>query len=569
MTLKELTDRITAKGRGPLFAAAVALLAGLLSVFTLPATDRDESRFAEASAQMLETGDFTAPMFQDQPRFKKPVGIYWLQAASVKLASGVERRDIWAYRIPSLLGAALAAAACAWGAAAFLRPWAATLAGAILGCTTALSTEATIATTDAALCGAITLSMAALGRLYLAEHGGPAPGRWTKLLFWLGLAASILLKGPIGPMVAFLTIVALVAWERKARWLRTLGWGWGLIIVCGVVLPWALAITVATDGAFWGMAVGGDLAPKLTGGQEGHGEPPGYFLLLAPVLLFPAVLLLPAAAVSGWRRRAEPGVRFALAWLIPSWLVFEIVPTKLPHYVLPTFGAIAWLMAAALTAPLGPRVRWIGVLATLAVALGVTAAGSAGAWLFGDWTSWAWLAVSGILYLAVGVAGGVLLRRERLGTATSVACGLALVAHGVLLGGFAPTLSSLWLSKRVTESLARANLDPRQGLVEGPVGVAGYAEPSLVFALGASTVLGGAADAVQAIDEGRPAVVAGGEEAGFEMALRERDLGAKQVGQVSGLDYSTGHPQVLRLYEAAPEPPVAPPPGAEAQGAGR
>ena len=216
MTLKELTDRITAKGRGPLFAAAVALLAGLISVFTLPPTDRDESRFAEASAQMLETGDFTAPMFQDQPRFKKPVGIYWLQAASVKLVSGVERRDIWAYRIPSLLGAALAAAACAWGAAAFLRPWAATMAGAILGCTTALSTEATIATTDAALCGAVTLSMAALGRLYLAEHAGPAPGRWTKLLFWLGLAASILLKGPIGPMVAFLTIVALVAWARKA-----------------------------------------------------------------------------------------------------------------------------------------------------------------------------------------------------------------------------------------------------------------------------------------------------------------------------------------------------------------
>jgi 4-amino-4-deoxy-L-arabinose transferase-like glycosyltransferase len=269
------------------------------------------------------------------------------------------------------------------------------------------------------------------------------------------------------------------------------------------------------------------------------------------------VLLLPAAAVVGWRRRAEPGVRFALAWLIPSWLVFEIVPTKLPHYVLPAFGAIAWLMAAALTAPMGPRVRRIGVLATLAVAVGVTAAAVGAAWLFGDWTSWAWLAVAGALYLAVGVAGGVLLRRERLGTATGVACGLALVAHGVLLGGFAPTLSSLWLSKRVAESLARANLNPRQGLVEGPVGVAGYAEPSLVFALGASTVLGGAADAVQAIDEGRPAVVAGGEEAAFQNALRESGLGAKQVGAVSGLDYSTGHPQVLRLYEAAPEPPAA------------
>src|SRR4029077_5213393 len=97
------------------------------SLFTLPPTDRDESRFAEASAQMLETGDFTTIMFQDEPRFKKPVGIYWLQAASVKLVSNVESRAIWAYRIPSLLGAMLAAFACAWGAAAFLRPWASTM----------------------------------------------------------------------------------------------------------------------------------------------------------------------------------------------------------------------------------------------------------------------------------------------------------------------------------------------------------------------------------------------------------------------------------------------------------
>jgi len=554
MTLKELTDRVTAKGRGPIFAAGVALLAGLLSVFTLPPTDRDESRFAEASAQMLETGDFTVPMFQDQPRFKKPVGIYWLQAASVKLASSVEQRAIWAYRIPSLVGAALAAAACAWGAAAFLRPWASTMAGAILGCTTALSTEATIATTDAALCGAVTLAMASLGRLYLAEHGGPTPGKWTKLLFWLGLAASILLKGPIGPMVVVLTMLGLVVWERRASWLRTLGWSWGLIILSGVVLPWALAITVATDGAFWGMAIGSDLAPKLLGGQEGHGAPPGYFLALAPVLLFPAVLVLPAAVVAAWRRRTEPGVRFALAWLIPSWIIFEFVPTKLPHYTLPTFGAIAWLIAAALTAPIGPRARWIGIAGTLAVGVGITAAGGVGAAMFGDWTSWVWLAIAGALFVAVGVAGGVLMSRERAGTATGVACGLALAAHGVLLGGFAPSLSSLWLSQRVAQGLANAHLNPRQGLVEGPVSVAGYGEPSLVFALGGSTVLGEAPEAVDAIEEGRPAVVEARDEAAFQTSLGERNLRARQVGVVSGLDYSTGHAQVLRLYEATPEP---------------
>src|ERR1700690_3880937 len=109
MTLKDLASRFATPGRAPLLAALVALLASLPGLFTLPPTDRDESRFAEASAQMLESGDFTNIMFQDEPRYKKPVGIYWLQVASVKAVSNVERRDIWAYRIPSVLGAMLAA----------------------------------------------------------------------------------------------------------------------------------------------------------------------------------------------------------------------------------------------------------------------------------------------------------------------------------------------------------------------------------------------------------------------------------------------------------------------------
>ncbi len=105
--------------RGPLLAAVLAMLAGLPGLLAMPPLDRDESRFAQATAQMLEQDDYVVIRFQDQPRFKKPVGIHWLQAASVAAFSDPEVRQIWAYRLPSLLGAMLAAAACAWGAAAF------------------------------------------------------------------------------------------------------------------------------------------------------------------------------------------------------------------------------------------------------------------------------------------------------------------------------------------------------------------------------------------------------------------------------------------------------------------
>ena len=120
MSLEAYLDRVSRGWRGPALAALVALLAGLPGVFGAPPLDRDESRFAQATAQMLETGDYIVIRFQDQPRFKKPVGIHWLQAASVSLLSETEARQIWAYRIPSLLGVMLCAAATA--AARCVRP---------------------------------------------------------------------------------------------------------------------------------------------------------------------------------------------------------------------------------------------------------------------------------------------------------------------------------------------------------------------------------------------------------------------------------------------------------------
>jgi 4-amino-4-deoxy-L-arabinose transferase-like glycosyltransferase len=541
--------------RGPLLAAVIALAAGLPGLFGLPPLDRDEARFAQASAQMLESGDFVSIHFQDAPRFKKPVGIYWLQAAAVQALSHVEDRQIWAWRIPSLLGAMLAAAACAWGASAFLKPGGALLAGAMLGGSFMLSTEAAIAATDAVLAGAVTLAMAALARLYLAGHGGPAAGWRTKGLFWAALSLSVLVKGPIGPMVVLLTLLALCAWDRRVAWLKTLGWGWGLILLVAAVGPWALAITVATDGGFWGAAVGGDLAPKLLGDQEGHGAPPGFYALLLPLLLFPACLLLPAGLVAGWRARMEPAVRFALCWLVPSWLVFEATPTKLVHYTLPLYSALAWLMARALTEPLGRVSRWIGAALVLLAGAAFAAAGPLAMAKLDDWSGAAFGGIAAVLLLAAGGCAAVLLWSGRGERAVAVGLALALLGHGVLAGALAPSLRPLWLSSRAAKALAAAGLSPSQGITPGPVTVAGYEEPSLVFLLGTATELGDAEDAAAAIAEGRPAIVEGRLDGAFHAALARQGVGALRVGEGAGLDYSNNHPDILRIYRPLPEAP--------------
>ena len=134
---------------------------------TLPPTDRDESLFAQASKQMIESGNYVDIRFQDQPRYKKPIGIYWLQAASVKLLNPHHLDEIWAYRVPSLIGATVAVlmTACL---GAFLFSPAAGLLGAIMmaGCLI-LNVEARLAKTDAALLGSIMVAQYALARAYI------------------------------------------------------------------------------------------------------------------------------------------------------------------------------------------------------------------------------------------------------------------------------------------------------------------------------------------------------------------------------------------------------------------
>jgi 4-amino-4-deoxy-L-arabinose transferase-like glycosyltransferase len=525
----------------------------------VPPLDRDESRFAEATAQMLETGDFVSIRFQATPRFKKPVGIYWLQAAAVKTLSQVEDRAIWAYRAPSLLGAMLAAAACAWGAAAFVKPGSALVAGVLMAGSFMLSTEASIAATDAVLCGTTTLALAALARLYLADRGGPPAGSRTKALFWGALALAILVKGPIAPMVVALTLLALCLWERRMRWVGHLGWGWGLIGMAAVLGPWALAITVATDGAFWGAAIGSDLAPKLTGEAEGHGAPPGYYAVLAPVLLFPATLLLPAAAVAAWRARGEAAVRFAVCWLIPSWLVFEAAPTKLIHYTLPLYGALAWLMARALEeigaapAPVaGPRTRAVGGVLVLLVGGAFALAAPAAMARLGDYSGAVWGVVASLMFLLAAGCGAIFLGRREAGAAALAASLAAVLGHAALVGGVLPSLRPLWLSASAVRALEAAGASPWQGVVPGPVTVAGYAEPSLVFLLGADTELADAESAADALAEGRPAIVEGRDDAAFQTALTRNGARAALIGAVTGLDYSNGRTDILRVYRPPP-----------------
>ncbi|MBO1075218.1 glycosyltransferase family 39 protein [Roseomonas marmotae] len=550
--MRDALDRLPETRWPRLCLTLLCLLLWLPGFFNLPPGDRDESRFAQASRQMVESGDYVRIRYGEEARNKKPVGIHWAQSAVVHVAEALhlgDRTQIWPYRVPSLLGALLAVLATFhWGRALVGRR-AAFLAAAMLASCMVLVVETHIAKTDAALLATVTAAMGLLGRAYLA------PGAFTARQaagFWLVLGASILLKGPIGPMVVLLATLTLAIADRGAPWLRRLRAGWGLGLMLLVVLPWFAAIGIATEGRFFAEAVGGDMLSKVGSGEEAHWGPPGYYLLTFLIAAFPAAFLVLRALPSAWRDRLNPGTRFLLAWIIPSWLVFEAVATKLPHYSLPMYPPLMLLGAAWAMDPLRrPAPRWLRGLGIFALVLGAGGLGIASGLL-------PWLADRRIDPLALlGIPAAALflwvvlaeIRRGALARAGLAAAFLAIPIYAVALGGVLPRLTAPWVAPRMAALLA----ERAPGLPPAQFGVAGYHEPSQLFATGTGTVLlrnGAAAAAFLAEAPGRFAAVGDRDLAAFQAAARELGLVPQEEGMVEGYNYTRGRHIVLRLFRA-------------------
>jgi 4-amino-4-deoxy-L-arabinose transferase-like glycosyltransferase len=244
-----------------------------------------------------------------------------------------------------------------------------------------------------------------------------------------------------------------------------------------------------------------------------------------------------------------------LAWLIPKWIAFELMPTKLPHYVLPVYPALALLAgqaAAGAGKAFGSRGTKFNVflwaVVTLVLAGGIVAASPA---LQNPVQPAALIAAaSGIAMLAVVCR---VLRRSGplLGGVLAVILSVAVLAP--VSGRVLPGLTPLWLSREAARTVER--IEAKQ--LNGPARVAavGYHEPSLVFHTGTGTYLtdavGGAA--FLAGKGFRIAVVADSAEVAFAAAAAEGHLALQKAAEVTGFNYTKGHWVTLRFYTAVEE----------------
>jgi 4-amino-4-deoxy-L-arabinose transferase-like glycosyltransferase len=549
----------------------------------IPPLDRDEARFAQASKQMVETGDYVDIRFQETPRYKKPVGAYWLQAASAQILSPDDPHAIWAYRVPSVIAAIVAVLLTHALTLLFLTEAAALLAAALLASSFLLTAEAHMAKTDALMLATVLAAQYGLARAYC---GAPGPRTW--LVFWLGIGFGLLIKGPIPSLIAGLTALTLVIADRRAGWLMHLRPLIGLPLALIIVTPWIVAVQLRSGGAFLQSSVGDDLLPKLFGAMESHGAWPGYYLLLIMLTFWPGSLLVWPALAGAWRTRAEPAVRFLLAWLVPCWILFELVPTKLPHYVLPLYPALAILAAAWVSRfattdapvlrrpaslPRGTRafsVLWL--VAGLAIAGGAAALPVIAIQPVGAIEGWmnnlstverlagqvfraqrlapeAFLAAPMAALTAI-LAGAMMFRRRPRAAALCCILGAALFLPA-LAHLTAPTLTHVFVSPRITAALDRLGPDGRRDLL-----AVGFHEPSLVFLAGTQTSLTSPKTAARDLGKRPTAIAAVARRHQAEFLAEAARLGvATTVHEtISGLNYSTGRAVIIDIISRKGRP---------------
>jgi len=535
-----------------------SLLLSASGLAGLPPVDRDEARFVQSTKQMVETGNYIDIRLQEATRYKKPVGIYWLQAAAVTLSGQGAEAPIWVYRLVSALGIALAVVAVAWTGTNLFGGAAGIAAGLIMAAIFATAFEGRIAKTDAVLLACCTLAQGALAQIYAASRKNePVDGRLA-WLFWIAQGAGLLIKGPITPLISALTVLVLFVFERDGQWLKKLKPARGLALAALIVLPWLVLITWKSGGAFWQEAVGKDMIGKVAQGEESHGAPPGFYVLTYSLFMWPFGLIAVGAGLQALNHlRDDIRVRFCVAWYIPFWLLFELIPTKLPHYVLPAYPGLALLVGWLLTmrpadanAPLRAWQVWLWRLT--AFGLVVVTAGLAalciGAPLYlnGRFLWWSIPAAAAVLaagYFAFST--NTLVPLHRIGAAAVFAG----IAYALLFGVIAPALTPMWLTPRIVDAV-RENRPCENSVLAS----AGYHEPSLVFMAGTKTMLTdteGAARHLLADPACAMALIPAGDGDRLQNLLMQAGKTAKRLALIDGINYSSGDTLSLALYDVS------------------
>ena len=323
-----------------LFCGAALLFS--LGNWSLPLIDRDEPRFAEASREMRQTGDFLVPKLNGENRFDKPPLIYWSQV----LAYDFLGENDFAARLPSVFFGALTAVATSMYSSRIFGPRIGLWSGILFATSLQVFIHSRAAAADMSLVFFfLTATWAGWERL---RNPDSPFWRWT---FYFSLGLGFLAKGPVALLPVFFTPVQSFLNHSPYRF-RFLSAFQGVLVVLVVVGFWGVPALIATHGEYLKIGIGKHVFQRALQPMESHGAAGiGGYLLFLPYYLvvaffsfFPWSLFLPGCVKRLWAHR-EPDENYLVGSILIVLFVFTLIQTKLPHYVLPTYPMLAILAA--------------------------------------------------------------------------------------------------------------------------------------------------------------------------------------------------------------------------------
>jgi 4-amino-4-deoxy-L-arabinose transferase-like glycosyltransferase len=301
-----------------------------------PLFDLDEGAFSEATRQMFVRGDFISPYVNNQPRFDKPILIYWLQAPSVWLF-GVNE---FAFRFPSALAAALWVAVVYRFVAQKMDRTTALVAGIITATSLGVLGIGRAATADAVLNLLIAATMLDIFRYYQERRSVVL----YRAFLWMGL--GILTKGPVAVLIPLAVSLMFFAWRREfGAWFKAVFNPVGLAIMLAVALPWYVIQYGREGDAFIQGFFFKHNLERFNSPMENHGGGLFYYALVIPLMVLPYTTLLLATLGRVKEALRDERLLFLWLWFFFVFIFFSFSGTKLPHYVLYGLTPMFILMA--------------------------------------------------------------------------------------------------------------------------------------------------------------------------------------------------------------------------------
>jgi len=305
--------------------------------------DPDEAHYAQTAREMMVTGDWWAPYFNEQPFYDKPVLFHQLQGLAMLVLGPTE---LAARSVPALASLALIGLTAWFGARTVSRDVGIT-AGLLLAASPGifgLSRYAILDTlfTAAMFGGAALLAVAALCDRPSLQWAG-----------YVAIGTGVLVKGPVAFIVCGLTLViASILSADARRRLLALHWGFGLLLAIALALPWFVYMLLRFGDAFVNVYVFEENLRLFAGSRFGNQPRPWFYFQILAAGLLPWTGLVVGRLIDDVRAAIRREAVDTLEILLWSWTAaivgfFTLSTFKLDHYVFPAAPALCLLCARA------------------------------------------------------------------------------------------------------------------------------------------------------------------------------------------------------------------------------